>query len=187
MTLKGSGKSIGMILIERKSTKSFLKTWIPKLKKEVENSGAKIGVIVTDVMPKIHKDKSYFAESSTISVLRADAAVDMIEIIRENLIKIYREEVAERATQDIELTANVFAYITGPGSKYLEDFQGKLIERKELLNTRDADHKRIMKKEWKNWEDQVDAYQKLGEGLKEASNEKVNVLGTTIKIEGPKE
>ena len=187
VTLKGSGKSIGMILIERKSTKAFLKTWIPKLKKEVENSGAKIGVIVTDVMPKIHKDKSYFPESSTISVLRADVAVDHIEIIRENMIKNYREEVAERATQDIELTANVFAYITGPGSKCLEDFQGKLIERKELLNTRDADHKRIMKKEWKNWEDQVDAYQKLGEGLKEASKEKVNVLGTTIKIEGPKE
>ncbi len=187
VTLKGSGKSIGMILIERKSTKAFLKTWIPKLKKEVENSGAKIGVIVTDVMPKIHKDKSYFPESSTISVLRADVAVDHIEIIRENMIKNYREEVAERATQDIELTANVFAYITGAGSKYLEDFQGKLIERKELLYTKDADHKRIMKKEWKNWEDQVDAYQKLGEGLKEASNEKVNVLGTTIKIEGPKE
>ena len=187
VTLKGSGKSIGMILIERKSTKSFLKTWIPKLKKEVENSGAKIGVIVTDVMPKKHKDKSYLAELSTISVLRADVAVDMIEIIRENLIKNYREEVAERATQDIELTANVFAYITGEGSKYLEDFQGKLIERKELLDTKDADHKRIMKKEWKNLEDQVDAYKKLGEGLKEASNQKVNVLGRTIKIEGPKE
>ena len=186
VTLKGSGKSIGMILIERKSTKSFLKTWIPKLKKEVENSGAKIGVIVTDVMPKIHKDKSYFPESSTISVLRADVAVDHIEIIRENMIKNYREELAERATQDIELTANVFAYITGPGSKYLEDFQGKLIERKELLETKDKDHQRSMKKEWKNWEDQVDAYRKLGEGLKEASNEKVNVLGATIKIEGPK-
>ena len=186
VTLKGSGKNIGMILIERKSTKSFLKTWIPKLKKEVENSGAKIGVIVTDVMPKKHKDKSYLAELSTISVLRADVAVDMIEIIRENLIKNYREEVAERATQDIELTANVFAYITGEGSKYLEDFQGKLIERKELLDQKNADHKRIMKKEWKNWEDQVDAYRKLGEGLKEASNEKVNVLGATIKIEGPK-
>jgi len=113
--------------------------------------------------------------------------VDMIEIIRENLVKNYREEVAERATQDIELTANVFAYITGEGSKYLEDFQGKLIERKELLDTKDADHKRIMKKEWKNLEDQVDAYKKLGEGLKEASNQKVNVLGRTIKIEGPKE
>ncbi|HCK03479.1 MAG TPA: hypothetical protein DHV86_01775, partial [Methylophilaceae bacterium] len=39
VTLKGSSQSIGMIMIERKSTKSFLTTWIPKLKKEVESSG----------------------------------------------------------------------------------------------------------------------------------------------------
>jgi len=182
VTLKGSGKSIGMILIERKSTKSFLKPWIPKLKKEVENSGAKIGVIVTDVMPKIHKDKSYYPESSTISVLRADVAVDMIEIIRENLIKNYREEVVERATQDIELTANVFAYITGEGRKHLEDILKSLKDKKELLETKDKEHQRIMKKDWKNLEDQVAAITKLGEGLKEASNEKVNVLGTTIMI-----
>jgi len=32
----------------------------------------------------------------------------------------------------------------------LEDFQAKLIERKELLNVKDADHNRVMKKEWKN-------------------------------------
>ena len=177
VTLEGSGTSIGMILIERKSTKAFLKPWIPKLKKDIENSGAKIGVIVTDVMPKIHKDKSYFAESSTISVLRADAAVDMIEIIRENLIKNYREEVAEIATQDIELTAHVFAYITGEGREHLEDFQKKLIERKELLETKDADHKRISKKEWKNLEDQVAAFKKLGRGLKEASKKKIDLLG----------
>ena len=192
VTLKGSTityppspkKSIGMILIERKSTKSFLKPWVPKLKKEVENSGAKIGVIVTDVMPKIHKDKSYYPESSTISVLRADVAVDMIEIIRENLIKSYREEVVERATQDIELTANVFAYITGEGRKHLEDILKSLKDKKELLDSKDKEHQRIMKKDWKNLEDQVAAITKLGEGLKEASNEKVNVLGTTIKIEG---
>jgi len=182
VTLKGSGKSIGMILIERKSTKSFLKPWIPKLKKEVENSGAKIGLIVTDVMPKIHKDKSYYPESSIISVLRTDVAVDMIEIIRENLIKSYREEVVERATQDIELTANVFAYITGEGRKRLEDILKSLKDRKELLDSKDKEHQRIMKKEWKNWEDQVDAVNKLGEGLNEASNEKVNILGTTIMI-----
>ena len=103
------------------------------------------------------------------------------------MIKNYREEAAERGAQDIELTANVFAYITGPGSKYLENFQEKLIERKELLDAKNADHKRIMKKEWKNLEDQVDAYKKLGEGLKEASNQKVNVLSGTLKIEGPKE
>jgi len=186
VTLKGSSQSIGMIMIERKSTKSFLTTWIPKLKKEVESSGAKIGVIVTDVMPKIHEDKSYFEESSTISVLRADVAVDMIEIIRTNMIRNYREEVTAIASQDIELTANVFAYITGEGKKYLEDFKEQIIERRELLKIKDADHNKIMKKEWKNWEDQKDAYNKLGQGLSVASNSRVNVTDGTPIIEGPK-
>ena len=186
VTLKGSSQSIGMIMIERKSTKSFLTSWIPKLKKEVESSGAKIGVIVTDVMPKIHEDKSYFEESSTISVLRADVAVDMIEIIRTNMIRNYREEVTAIASQDIELTANVFAYITGEGKKYLEDFKEQIIERRELLKIKDADHNKIMKKEWKNWEDQKDAYNKLGQGLSIASNSRVNVTDGTPIIEGPK-
>ena len=186
VTLKGSSQSIGMIMIERKSTKSYLTSWIPKLKKEVESSGAKIGVIVTDVMPKIHEDKSYFEESSTISVLRADVAVDMIEIIRTNMIRNYREEVTAIASQDIELTANVFAYITGEGKKYLEDFKEQIIERRELLKIKDADHNKIMKKEWKNWEDQKDAYNKLGQGLSIASNSRVNVTDGTPIIEGPK-
>ena len=175
VNLKG-GKNIGIILIERKSTKSFSQTWLPKLKKETEKSNAMIGVIVTDTMPKVHEKKSYFAHSSNILILRSDVAVDIIEILRENLITNFRDEATAVATQDIELTANVFAYIAGEGVKHLEDFQAKLIERKELLNAKDADHIRIMKKEWKNWEDQVDAFQKLGAGLNKASKNKVNPL-----------
>ena len=175
VNLKG-GKNIGIILIERKSTKSFSQTWLPKLKKETEKSNAMIGVIVTDTMPKVHEKKSYFAHSSNILILRSDVAVDMIEILRENLIINFRDEATAVATQDIELTANVFAYIAGEGVKHLEDFQSKLIERKELLNAKDADHNRVMKKEWKNWEDQVDAFKKLGEGLNKASKNKVNPL-----------
>ena len=175
VNLKG-GKNIGIILIERKSTKSFSQTWLPKLKKETEKSNAMIGVIVTDTMPKVHEKKSYFAHSSNILILRSDVAVDMIEILRENLITNFRDEATAVATQDIELTANVFAYIAGEGVKHLEDFQSKLIERKELLNAKDADHNRVMKKEWKNWEDQVDAFKKLGEGLNKASKNKVNPL-----------
>ena len=34
----------------------------------------------------------------------------------------------------------------------------------------------FLKKEWKNWEDQVDAFKRLGAGLSEASKNKVNPL-----------
>jgi hypothetical protein len=180
-----SGKNIGLILIERKSTKSFSQTWLPKLKKEAETNGAMIGVIVTDTMPKVHEKKSYFAHSSNILILRSDVAVDMIEILRENLIANYREEATAVATQDIELTSNVFAFIAGEGKKHLEDFYAKLIEREELLNAKDADHNKVMKKERKNLADQRDAFEKLGKGILQASKEKVNVISGNFTIEGP--
>ena len=175
------GKNIGIILIERKSTKSFSQTWLPKLKKETEKSNAMIGVIVTDTMPKVHEKKSYFAHSSNILILRSDVAVDMIEILRENLITNFKDDVTAVATQDIELTANVFAYIAGEGKKHLEDFLAKLKEREKLLDAKDADHFRVMKKERKNLKDQFDAFQKLGAGLSEASKNKLSPLPSPKK------
>jgi len=39
-----------------------------------------------------------------------------------------------------------------------------------------------MKKEWKNLLDQAEAFNKLGNGLKEASQERVALLNTVIEI-----
>ena len=185
VNIQGSSEHVGLILIERKSTKVFLKSWIDKFKKEVEKSNATIGVIVTDSMPKEHKDNLYFSHSSKIKILRADVVIDMIAIIRENLIRNYREEVAERATQDNKVTVNVFKFISGEGKEYLEDFQMKLLERKKLLEERDKNHKRIMKKEMQNLREQSEAFNKFGMGINKTSNKKVNIIGKNIEIEGP--
>ena len=182
VNLKAGGQSIGMILIERKSTKVFSQTWIPKLKKDIENSGAITGVIVTDTMPKKHKDKGYYEESSKISVLRADTAVDGIEILRKGLITNYRLEVAEMASKDYELTTNVFTYITGKGREHLEDMKKTFEDKEKLLLIKEQDHNKIMKKEWKNLKNQVDAFNKLGDGLKEASKERFNLLNASTTI-----
>ena len=182
VNLNAGGQSIGMILIERKSTKVFSQTWIPKLKKDIENSGAITGVIVTDTMPKKHKDKGYYEESSKISVLRADTAVDGIEILRKGLITNYRLEVAEMASKDYELTTNVFTYITGKGREHLEDIKKTFEDKEKLLLIKEQDHNKIMKKEWKNLKNQVDAFNKLGDGLKEASKERLNLLSASTTI-----
>jgi hypothetical protein len=39
-----------------------------------------------------------------------------------------------------------------------------------------------MKKEWKNLKNQVDAFNKLGDGLKEASKERFNLLNASTTI-----
>ncbi len=178
----GNGNSIGMILIERKSTKNFSQTWIKKFEKDMEASQAIFGVIVSDVMPKLHEDKGYFGVSSKISVMRHDSAVDGIEILRKGLIENHRNKVIEEGSKDIELTANVFAFITGKGKEHLEKIKTTLEEKKKLLDEKDKDHRRIMKKEWKNLSDQAEAFNKLGSGLKESSQEKVILLNETIEI-----
>ena len=178
----GNGNSIGMILIERKSTKTFSQTWIKKFEKDMEKSQAIFGVIVSDVMPKQHKDKGYFGVSSKISVMRHDSAVDGIEILRKGLIENHRNKAIEEGSKDIELTANVFAFITGKGKEHLEKIKTTLEEKKKLLDEKDKDHRRIIKKEWKNLSDQAEAFNKLGSGLKESSQEKVTLLNATIEI-----
>jgi len=178
----GNGNSIGMILIERKSTKSFSQTWIKKFEKDMEASQAIFGVIVSDVMPKLHEDKGYFGVSSKISVMRHDSAVDGIEILRKGLIENHRNKVIEEGSKDIELTANVFAFITGKGKEHLEKIKTTLDEKIQLLIEKDKDHKRIMKKEWKNLSDQAEAFNKLGSGLEESTQGKVTLLNATIEI-----
>ena len=178
----GNGNSIGMILIERKSTKNFSQTWIKKFEKDMEASQAIFGVIVSDVMPKLHEDKGYFEVSSKMSVMRHDSAIDGIEILRKGLIENHRNKAIEEGSKDIELTANVFAFITGKGKEHLEKIKTTLEEKKKLLDEKDKDHKKIMKKEWKNLSDQAEAFNKLGSGLKESSQERVTLLDATIEI-----
>ena len=177
-----NGKSIGMVLIERKSTKSFSQTWIKKFEKDMEASQAIFGVIVSDVMPKLHEDKGYFEASSKIAVMRDDSAVDGIEILRKGLIENHINRATEEGSKDIELTANVFAFMTGKGKEHLEKMKKTIEEKSNLLEEKDKNHKRIMKKEWKNLLDQAEAFNKLGSGLKEASQERVALLNTVIEI-----
>jgi len=114
--------------------------------------------------------------------MRHDSAVDGIEILRKGLIENHVNRVTKEASKDIELTANVFAFMTGKGKEHLEKIKKTLEEKHTLLDEKDKTHKRIMKKEWKNLLDQAEAFNELGSGLKESSQEKVILLDATIEI-----
>ena len=86
------------------------------------------------------------------------------------------------ASKDYELTTNVFTYITGKGREHLEDLKKTFEDKEKLLLIKEQDHNKIMKKEWKNLKNQVDAFNKLGDGLKEASKERFNLLNASTTI-----
>ena len=171
-----------MILIERKSTRAFQKPWIAKLKKDMEKSGGKIGVIVTDVMPKNKEDLRFWKTSSSCYVVKADAAVDIIGALRDGVINNFKLESAVQLSKDDEVISNVFKFLSSEGKEHLEGFRLNILEKEGQLNQRNKDHKRQMKKEWKNLNDHKECFLKLWNGLQSASQERFNLIDPQILI-----
>ena len=177
-----NGREIAMMLIERKSTKNFLKTWIPKLKKDMEKNGGAIGVIVTDVMPKDKEDSKFWNVSSNVYVVKADVAIDILDVLRGSVVSNFILEEASKVSEDAEITSNVFHFLSSDGKEYLEDFRDNILEKEDQLNQRNKDHTRQMKKEWKNLNDQKETFLKLWKGLQDASQTRFNLEDHGILI-----
>ena len=177
-----NGREIAMMLIERKSTKNFLKTWIPKLKKDMERNSGVIGVIVTDVMPKDREDSKFWNVSSNVYVVKADAAIDILDVLRGGVISNFILAEASRVSEDAEITSNVFQFLSSEGKEHLEDFRDNILEKEDQLNQRNKDHNRQIKKEWKNLNDQKETFLKLWHGLQDASQTRFNLEDPKILI-----
>jgi len=177
-----NGREIAMMLIERKSTKTFQKTWIPKLKKDLEKSNGVIGVIVTDVMPKDKEDSRFWNVSSHIYVVKADAAVDFLDVLRGGVIDSFILEEASVVSEDAEITSNVFKFLSSEGKEHLVEFRNNILEKEDQLNQRNKDHIRQIKKEWKNLNDQKETFLKLWHGLQDASQTRFNLEDPKILV-----
>ena len=175
-------REIAMMLIERKSTKTFQKPWIPKLKKDLEKSKGEIGVIVTDVMPKDKEDSKLWQVSYNVYVVKADAAVDILDVLRRSVISNFMVKEALTVSEDEKVTSNVFKFLSSTGKEYLEEFSNNIFEKEVQLNQREGDHKKQMKKEWKNLEDQKEVLLKFWLGLKKASQARLTLENSKILI-----
>ena len=177
-----NGREIAMMLIERKSTKTFQKTWIPKLKKDLEKSNGVIGVIVTDVMPKDKEESRFWNVSSNIYVVKADASVDFLDVLRGGVIDSFILEEASVVSEDAEITSNVFKFLSSEGKEHLVEFRNNILEKEDQLNQRNKDHIRQIKKEWKNLNDQKETFLKLWHGLQDASQTRFNLEDPKILV-----
>ena len=181
--VKHNKQEIGMMLIERKSTRNFQQKWIKKLKKDMEKSEANIGVIVTDNMPKKQKDVGIYRKTSNIFVLKAVGAIDYIFLLRELMITNRNQEGYKKLSQDEKVLLRVFEYIgKGKGKGYVEEWGNSIVERNKLKNDRNTEHKKWMKKEENSILNQAENYMKLIKGFNEASQNKLNLIDAKILI-----
>ena len=162
--------------------KTFQKTWISKLKKDLERSKGEIGVIVTDVMPKDKEDSKLWQVSSNVYVVKADASVDILDVLRRSVISNFMVKEALTVSEDEKVTSNVFKFLSSTGKEYLEEFSNNIFEKEVQLNQREGDHKKQMKKEWKNLEDQKEVLLKFWLGLKKASQARLTLENSKILI-----
>lgn len=80
-----TGQECGTIIYESKRTKEFKQEWIEKLKTDLRSSGAEVGVIVTQVMPK---DMPQFGEKDGIWICKFGEAISVTAMLRDGIIKI---------------------------------------------------------------------------------------------------
>lgn len=80
------GTDCGMMLWERKRTKSWDEKWVSKLKEDMQRDKAHIGVIVTDVLPKDFKKE--IGERNGVWVTSANFVEPLATLLRKNLYDI---------------------------------------------------------------------------------------------------
>jgi hypothetical protein len=90
------GRSIGKILFESKSTKSFSSDWITKLKSDTINEGAKIAVLVTTAWPS-DNNKAHLRDG--VWVCGFYEYQILVRALRQSLVEISKATASEEARE----------------------------------------------------------------------------------------
>ncbi len=110
------GKAIGTICVESKKTKRFDDSWIEKLKKDMKNSSADMGIIVTKVLPK---DLPEGGGKNGICIYNFHQFKIAIHLLRTQVIKVKEESKAMENSND--KSSRSYKYLIG--SKYRSEIE----------------------------------------------------------------
>lgn len=143
-----AGKECGKILWESKYTKDFQKAWIEKLKKDQQEEGAEIAIIVTMAMPKEIKN---FGPLENIWITNFASGMGLSAAFRMGLINAAREKAL---TDNRETLKDIiYKYVTG------QEFALQIRALAEAFIRMQLDlnkEKRAMERIWKSREKQIE-------------------------------
>jgi len=101
-------QNCGIICYESKNTKAWSDTWIPKLKKDMIDINADIGVLVTSVYPK---DMNRMGFVDGIWVCSLDEFRGSVSLLRESLIRL--QSLTQREENKSDKMTLLYNYMTG--------------------------------------------------------------------------
>lgn len=109
-----SGQEAGVILWETKRAKDWSTQWCAKLKEDMRNCGASIGILVTTpgALPREWPVDCLFGTHEEIWVTHGITAKSVAEALREGLLQVHRQRLA--AAGKGEKAEALYDYLTSP-------------------------------------------------------------------------
>ena len=142
-----TGRNCGLILYETKRTKNWSDAWVPKLKEDMRNAKAELGVIVTETLPEGIKR---FGLIDGIWVTDFASALPVATSLRWSLHQLAIVKLSQEGAR--EKAAILYAYLTGV--EFRQRVEGVI----EAFSTMKEDletEKRALTKHWAKREKQL--------------------------------
>lgn len=142
-----TGRNCGTILYETKRTKNWADAWVPKLKEDMRNAKAELGVIVTETLPEGIKR---FGLVDGIWVADFASALPLASSLRWSLHQLAIAKLSQEGAR--EKSAILYAYLTG--AEFRQRVEGVI----EAFSTMKEDleaEKRALTKHWAKREKQL--------------------------------
>jgi hypothetical protein len=142
-----SGNLCGTILWESKNTKAFVNDWIDKLKKDQQEAGADLAVLMAMAMPTEVDDFDLYHD---VWVTSFASAMSLCGVLRHSLIELERARFVSRGKESMKDV--IYGYITG--NEFSQ--RVKLIHAAYQQMQADLEsEKNSMKRIWKKREKQI--------------------------------
>ncbi len=141
-------KQCGIILYESKRTKSFSEGWIDKLKDDMKEKGANIGILVTDVMPS---DMKKFGKRNGVWVCTLSEVSSLCFVLREMLIREHNMLIAQDNKGD--KMSLLYNYLI---SEEFKNSVENIVEGFTNIKDEIESEKRAMARIWKEREKQLE-------------------------------
>ena len=142
------GQECGKIIFESKRTKHFDKNWIEKLKADMRNTAADIGIIVTQALPE---QVGTFGQLDGIWICSFSDVSALVHVLRDGIIKIFLAAKTQENKGD--KMHMLYAYLTS--NEFSEQWkairEGFQAMKQSIQKERDA-----MEKLWKVREKQLE-------------------------------
>ncbi|RYG88223.1 DUF2130 domain-containing protein [bacterium] len=109
-----NGQEAGVILWETKRAKDWSPQWCVKLKDDMRNAGAAIGILVTSpgAVPRDWAKECLFSVHEEVWVTHGITAINVAEVLRDGLIQVHRQRLA--AAGKGEKAEALYDYLTSP-------------------------------------------------------------------------